>query len=72
MMIEEEISAGHMMVLLQLGKGDFSLVKEVIPADSSVIGKKIMDLNLESVIAAIIRNGNVIPPSRGYDFYGEG
>ncbi|OQA28358.1 MAG: Trk system potassium uptake protein TrkA [Chloroflexi bacterium ADurb.Bin344] len=62
MMIEEEISAGHMMVLLQLGKGDFSLVKEVIPADSSVIGKKIMDLNLESVIAAIIRNGNVIPP----------
>mgnify|MGYP001038970960 CR=1 FL=1 len=62
MMIEEEISTGHMMVLLKLGKGDFSLVKEVIPAGAPVIGKELKTLNLTSVIAAILRNGEVVPP----------
>lgn len=62
MMIEEEISSGHMMVLLKLGRGNFSLVKEVVPANASVIGKALRDLGLRSVIAAIIRNGEVIPP----------
>lgn len=62
MMIEKEISSGHMMVLLKLGRGNFSLVKEVVPANASVIGKALRDLGLRSVIAAIIRNGEVIPP----------
>ncbi|GAP41859.1 potassium channel family protein [Flexilinea flocculi] len=62
MMIEEEISTGHMMVLLKLGKGNFSLVKEVVPANAPIIGKSLKDLGLRSVIAAIIRNDEVIPP----------
>ncbi|MHC1771514.1 MAG: TrkA family potassium uptake protein [Flexilinea sp.] len=62
MMIEEEISTGHMMVLLKLGRGNFSLVKEVVPANASVIGKALKDLGLRSVIAAIIRDGEVVPP----------
>jgi len=62
MMIEEEISTGHMMVLLKLGKGNFSLVKEVVPANAPIIGKSLRDLGLRSVIAAIIRNEEVIPP----------
>ncbi len=62
MMIEEEISSGHMMVLLKLGRGDFSLVKEVVPEKAAIIGKALKDLDLRSVIAAIIRNGEVVPP----------
>ncbi len=62
MMIEEEISTGHMMVLLKLGKGNFSLVKEVVPSNAPIIGKSLKDLGLRSVIAAIIRNDEVIPP----------
>ncbi len=62
MMIEEEISTGHMMVLLKLGQGNFSLVKEVIPEKCPAIGMPLKDLNFECVIAAILRNGEVVPP----------
>lgn len=62
MMVEEEISTGHMMVLLKLGKGNFSLVKEVIPTGAPAIGKELKSLNLNIVIAAIIRDGEVVPP----------
>lgn len=62
MMIEEEISTGHMMVLMKLGRGNFSLVKERVPAGAPAIGMPLRDLNFECVIAAIIRDGEVIPP----------
>lgn len=63
-LIEEEMSLGDMMTLVKLRKGNYSLVEEKIPENSAVIGHIIKDLNLPErvVIAAIIRNGEVIVP----------
>ncbi len=63
-LIEEEMSMGDMMTLLKLRRGNYSLVEEKIPQGAKAIGVMIKDLNLPEhcVIAAIIRNGEVIVP----------
>lgn len=63
-LIEEEMSVGDMMTLLKLRRGQFSLVEEKIPQGAKAIGKAIKDLKLpeECVIAAIIRNGEMVVP----------
>jgi trk system potassium uptake protein TrkA len=62
-LIEEEMSMGDMMTLLKLRRGNYSLVEEKIPEGASGIGIAIKDLNIDGVvIAAIIRNGEVIVP----------
>ncbi len=63
-MIEEEMSMGDMMTLLKLRRGHYSLVEEKIPAGASALGIAIKDLDLPEscVIAAIIRDGQVIVP----------
>ncbi|MEA4910380.1 MAG: TrkA family potassium uptake protein, partial [Anaerolineaceae bacterium] len=62
-LIEEEMSMGDMMTLLKLRRGHYSLVEEKIQDDSRGIGVAIKDLNLDHVvIAAIIRQGEVIVP----------
>lgn len=63
-MIEEEMSMGDMMTLLKLRRGKYSLVEEKIPPGAPAIGKKIKDLGLidQCVIAAIVRQGEVIVP----------
>ncbi len=63
-MIEEEMSMGDMMTLLKLRRGNYSLVEEKIPSGAKAIGVAIKDLNLpeQTVIAAIIRKGEVIVP----------
>jgi trk system potassium uptake protein TrkA len=62
--IAEEMSFGDMMTLLKLRRGQFLLVEEIIPADATVIGKAIQELNLpeECVIAGIIRQGKMVVP----------
>jgi trk system potassium uptake protein len=62
--IEEEMSMGEMMTLLKLKKGNYSLVEEKVLAGAPAIGTEIKDLGLsdQCVIAAIIRNGQVIVP----------
>ena len=62
--IEEEMSLGDMLTLLKLRRGHYSLVEEKILPGARVIGIPIKDLKLPEhcVIAAIIRNGEVIVP----------
>ncbi|MEN6480651.1 MAG: NAD-binding protein [Anaerolineaceae bacterium] len=62
--IEEEMSLGDMMTLLKLRKGNYSLVEEKIPAGAKAIGVAVKDLKLPEhcVIAAIIRQGDIIVP----------
>jgi len=63
-LIEEEMSMGDMMTLLKLKRGNYSLVEEKIPEGAKAIGVAIRDLGLpdQCVIAAIIRQGEVIVP----------
>jgi len=63
-LISEEMSMGDMMTLLKLHRGNFSLVEEKIIEGAPSIGVAIKDLDLSNncVIAAIIRDGNLIVP----------
>lgn len=63
-LIEEEMSLGDMMTLLKLRRGKYSLVEEKIPEKAKAIGVAIQDLKLPAncVIAAIIRNGELVLP----------
>ncbi len=63
-MIEEEMSMGDMMTLVKLRRGNYSLVEEKIPPGAPAIGVMIKDLQLpeHTVVAAIIRKGEVIVP----------
>ena len=63
-LIEQEMSLGDMMTLLKLRRGRFSLVSETIPAGARAVGVTIKDLPLprNSVIAAIIRRGEIVIP----------
>lgn len=64
-LIEEEISLGDMMTLAKLRRGRYSLVTEKIPAEAKAVGVAIKDLALpkECVIAAIIRDGEMLLPA---------
>jgi trk system potassium uptake protein len=63
-LISEEMSLGDMITLLKLRRGNYSLVEEKIPVGAQAIGVAIKDLGLPDhcVIAAIIRQGEVIVP----------
>lgn len=63
-LIQEEMSFGDMITLLKLRRGNYSLVEEKVPAGAPAIGVAIKDLTLPEhcVIAAIIRQGEVIVP----------
>lgn len=63
-MIAEEMSMGDMMFLLQLRKGDFSIVEEKVAPRSIALGKAVKQLKLpqQCVIAAILRKGELIIP----------
>ena len=63
-LILEEMSLGDMMTLLKLRRGLYSLVEEKLPPRSKAVGVILCDLQLPStcVIAAVIRNGQVITP----------
>jgi trk system potassium uptake protein TrkA len=63
-LIEQEMSLGDMMTLLKLRRGRFSLVSEKIPRGARAVGVAIKDLPLprNSVIAAVIRKGEIVIP----------
>ena len=71
--IQEEMSMGDMMTLLKFKSGKFSLVEEKISKGAPGIGLEIKDLQMEgsAVIAAIIRNGEMVFP-RGNTMFMEG
>jgi trk system potassium uptake protein len=72
-LIEQEMSLGEMMTLLKLRRGRYSLVEDRIQAGSGAIGRAIQDMALpkNSVIAAIIRQGDIVIP-RGQVRFEEG
>ncbi len=63
-LIEEEMSLGDMMILLKLRRGRYALVEEKIPDGARAVGLAIRELQLppHSVIAAVIRRGEVLIP----------
>ena len=63
-LIEEEMSLGDMMMMLKLRRGDYSLVEEKLVANSAMLAAPLKDLSLpaECVIAAVIRQGQVLIP----------
>jgi trk system potassium uptake protein TrkA len=63
-LILEEMSMGDMMTLLKLRRGLYSLVEEKLPPRSKVLGISLKNLPLPAtcVIAAVIRNGQVVTP----------
>lgn len=63
-LIVEEMSLGDMMTLLKLRRGRYSLVEETIPPGAKAIGQAIKDVKFpeQCVIAAIIRNGEIVVP----------
>ncbi len=72
-MVEEAVSIGTMVQLLQLGDGGASLVEVTLAPNSPVIGRLIADLEIprEATIAAIVRNREVVVP-RGDSRFVEG
>lgn len=63
-LIEEEMAPGAMMTLLKLQRGNYSLVEEIIAPGAQAIGVALKDLPLpqDCVIAAIIRQGEIVVP----------
>jgi trk system potassium uptake protein TrkA len=63
-LIVEEMSLGDMITLLKLRRGQYSLVEEKIPLGARAVGVALKDLPLPEhcVIAAIIRNGEIVVP----------
>jgi trk system potassium uptake protein TrkA len=63
-LIQEEMTMGDMMTLLKLRRGNYALVAEKVQERAKVLDIPIKDLALvkSCVIAAIIRNGEIIVP----------
>ncbi len=63
-LIAEEMSLGDMMTLLKLRRGEYSLVEEKLPANSSLLAAPLKELPLPEhcVIAAVLRHGQVMIP----------
>jgi trk system potassium uptake protein TrkA len=63
-LIEEEMSLGDMVTLVKLRRGSYSLVEEKIPIGARAVGVSIKDIQLpaQSVIAGIIRHGEIVIP----------
>ncbi len=63
-LIEEAMDPGAMMTLLKLQRGNYALVEEKIASGAQAVGVAVKDLPLPEncVIAAIIRNGEIVVP----------
>ncbi|MCL4298886.1 MAG: TrkA family potassium uptake protein [Anaerolineae bacterium] len=63
-LIEEEMTSGTMLTLLKLQRGNYALVEEKIAPGAKAIGVALKDLPLprNCVIAAIIREGEIVVP----------
>jgi len=63
-LIEEEMSLGDMMTLLKLQRGQYSLVEVMVTAGARAAGVAIKDMALpeQCVIAAVIRQGEMVVP----------
>lgn len=63
-LIAEEMSLGDMMTLLQLRKGEYSVVEEKVHPEAVVVGKALKEIHLppQCRFIAILRKGVLIVP----------
>lgn len=63
-LIAEEMSLGDMMMLLQLRKGEYSVVEEKVHPEAVVVGKALKEIRLPTQcrFIAILRKGVLIVP----------
>jgi trk system potassium uptake protein len=62
--IEGAIDIGHLVRLMELRQGQVSLTKLKLPADDSMVGKRVRDISLpeNTALAIVIRDSGVILP----------
>jgi trk system potassium uptake protein len=71
--VEEAVSVGDVVRLFQLRKGEASLVEITLPDNAKACGRTVEEVILpeNATLAAIIRDGQVIPP-HSHDVYSAG
>ena len=71
--MEEAVSVGDVVRLFSLQRGKANLVELTLPDTSSAIGKTVEEILLpdNSALAAIVRDGRVIPP-KAHDIFSAG
>lgn len=64
-LVEEEVSVGDLVALIEIDKGHFTIVEETIKANHGAAGKRIGDLVVPSncLVNAIIRKGVLMNPT---------
>ena len=71
--VEEAVSVGDVVRLFQLRKGEASLVEITLPDSAKACGRTVEEVQLpeNATLAAIVRDGQVIPP-HSHDDYSAG
>ncbi len=66
-LVAEELSMGDMMLLLELNRGQFSLVEKIVDPASQAIGKPLRDLKMpaDCVLVAVIHDSKLTLPRGG-------
>ncbi len=63
-LVEEAVSVGSLVPLLELGDGETHIVEVTLAAASPVVGKALADLELprDATVVAVMRKSRVVPP----------
>ncbi|MBC7464136.1 MAG: TrkA family potassium uptake protein [Actinobacteria bacterium] len=72
-LVEEAVSVGDVVRLFSIRKGEANIVELTLPDDSTCLGKTVEEIRLpeNSALAAIVRDGRVIPP-KAHDVFNAG
>ena len=70
-MVEEAVSVGSLVRLLQLGDGQARLVEVTLAADSPAVGKTVFELAIprDASVVAVVRDRHVIVPRGETEIY---
>ncbi len=64
-LVQEEVSVGDLITLMEIDRGNFTVVEKVVNENLNIIGKRVGELDLpsDSLVAVIIRDGKIIDPT---------
>lgn len=64
-LVQEEVSVGDLITLMEIDRGNFTVVEKVVNENLNIIGKRVGELELpeDSLVAVIIRDGKIIDPT---------